>query len=58
MWCVWMFLGVCVHAGLRVRVRVPMCVQVCIHACVLVYVCDGRLSALDTAVGTSPVESG
>ena len=53
-----MFLGVCVHAGLRVRVRVPMCVQVCIHACVLVYVCDGRLSALDTAVGTSPVESG
>ena len=39
-------------------VRVPMCVQVCIHVCVLVYVCDGRLDALDTTVGTSPVESG
>ena len=63
MWCIWMFLEVfvCVHAGVFMHVclcvHVPMCV-LCVFMYMWVYVCEGSLDALDTAVWMSPVENG
>ena len=63
MWCIWMFLEVfvCVHAGVFMHmclcVHVPMCV-LCVFMYVWVYVYEGSLDALDTAVWMSPVENG